>query len=98
QAIARWPAFERWRDGDYLASKIGDVEAAASCTPRIEGFGLRTAAEDAHANRMTRDAMLAPRKMREWLPRLRTPDGEVLFVELRPADAGARVLADDLAA
>jgi Cupin-like domain len=97
RAVARWPAYRRWPDPEYLASKIGDVEARASCTPKIEGFGLRSRADDAQANQMTRDAMLASQRVREWLPRLRAPDGEVLFVELRPAEASVRSLDGDLA-
>jgi hypothetical protein len=98
RAIAGWPAFERWREAGYLASKIGDLEVRASCTPRIEGFGLRSRREDASAARMTEDAKLAARPLRAWLPQLQTPDRDVLFVELRPADAGVRPLGDDLVA
>ena len=96
-AIAQWPAFRRWADPDYVTSKIGNVDVQASCRPRMEGFGLRTPAEDEQASRMTADARLPARTVREWLPRLRTPDADVLFIELRPADAGVRTMGDDLA-
>src|SRR5207247_2328644 len=81
-------AFRRWADPDYVTSKIGNVEVQASCRPRMEGFGLRSPAEDEQASRMTADARLPARTVREWLPRLRTPDADMLFIELRPADAG----------
>jgi hypothetical protein len=96
RAVVDWPAFARWSDPDYVRSKIGGVTVRASCAPKIEGFGLRSSAEDAQANRRTRDAQLPPHSVRELLPRLRTSDREVLFIELRPADAGVACLGDDL--
>jgi hypothetical protein len=96
RAVVGWPAFARWSDPAYVIGKIGDVAVRASCTPRIEGFGLRTAAEDAHASQLTREALLPAQPVRDLLPRIRTSDREVLFMELRPADKGVGALADDL--
>jgi cupin-like protein len=96
RAVARWPAFQKWADPEYVLAKIGDVEAGASCSPRIEGFGLRSGRQDLIAARRTRDCMLPGEKVRDLLPRMRTPDDNVLFVELRPADPLVRCLGEDL--
>lgn len=96
-AAAQWPAARTWSDPDYVLSKIGDVPVRASVRPKVEGFGLRSTARDAEANTVTRDNLLPPDAVRHLLPRLRTPDDEVLFIELRPADPGVRDLGDDLA-
>jgi hypothetical protein len=96
RAVARWPAFQKWVDPDYVLSKIGDVEIRASCSPRVEGFGLRPGPQDSIANKTTRDQLLAAEKIRQLLPRMRTPDDDVLFMELRPADTPVRCLGDDL--
>jgi quercetin dioxygenase-like cupin family protein len=96
RAVVGWPAFSRWSDPDYVISKIGDVPVRASCRPRIEGFGLRSGAEDKRASQMTRDALLPAQPVRALLPRIQTPDREVLFIELRPADKGVSVLHEDL--
>jgi hypothetical protein len=96
RAVTRWPAFQRWNVAEYVLSKIGDVDVRASCRPKIEGFGLRAPSQDAVAKQTTRDQLLPPEKVRDLLPRLRTPDADVLFIELRPADAGVRALGDDL--
>ncbi|MFP5265680.1 MAG: cupin-like domain-containing protein [Blastocatellia bacterium] len=98
RAVAQWPAFHRWVDPEYVLSKIGDVEIRASCSPRVEGFGLRPGSQDSIAAKTTRDRLLAAEKVRQLLPRLRTPDDDVLFVELRPADPSVRCLGEDLAA
>jgi hypothetical protein len=98
RAAEAWPAFSRWADTDYVLAKIGDVEARPSFGPKVEGFGLRSRARDMIAAQMTRDRQLPAEKVRSLLPRLRTPDEEVLFVELRPADAGVECLNDDLLA
>jgi hypothetical protein len=97
-AASRWPALDRWADSDYLVSTVGDVEARASCTPKIEAFGLRSAIEERRACQMTNKALLPARTVRDWLPPLRTPDDEVLFVELGPGDERVRRLGADLAA
>ena len=70
-AVVRWPAFRKWSDPNYLLSKIGDVEIWASCSPKIEAFGLRTESQDMVAIKTTRDHMLPPRPVRQLLPRLR---------------------------
>lgn len=95
-AVARWPAFGQWADPAYTSSKIGDVEVRASREPKVEGFGLRSRADDAAANKTTRDRLAPPEPVRRILPRLHTPDDEVLFIEVRPADKGVACLADDL--
>jgi hypothetical protein len=95
-AVVRWPAFEKWTDPGYVLSKIGDVDVRASCRPKVEGFGLRPASQDAVAKQTTRDQLLAPEKVQHLLPRLRTADDDVLFIELRPADPGVRGLGEDL--
>ena len=98
RAVVRWPAFQKWADSNYVLSKIGDVEIRASCSPRVEGFGLRPGPQDSIANKTTRDQLLAAEKVRQLLPRMRTPDDDVLFMELRPADASVRCLGEDLEA
>lgn len=97
-AVTQWPAFRRWADADYISSRVGDFEIQASCSPRVEGFGLRPGPQDRIAIRETYDRLLPPEKVRQLLPRLRTPDDEVLFIELRPADAAVRCLGEDLTA
>lgn len=97
RAVTQWPAFQKWSDPNYLLSRIGDVEIRASCRPRIEGFGLRTETEDLIATRTTRDQLLPAEKVQQLLPRLRTPDDDMLFIELRPADPAVRCLGEDLA-
>jgi hypothetical protein len=97
RAAARWPAATRWADTRYIVSCIGDVDVRASCAPKIEAFGLRSAAQDAIAARTTRDGLLPKEKVASLLPRLRTPDRDVLFIELRPGDARVRPLGGDLA-
>lgn len=97
RAVARWPAFRNWADPEYLIQRIGEVEVRASCSPKVEGFGLRSDDMDSVAIRTTRDSLLAAEKVRHLLPRLLTTDDEMLFIELRPADAGVRCLGDDLA-
>jgi hypothetical protein len=97
RAVTRWPAFQKWADPDYVLSKIGDVEVRASCSPRVEGFGLRPGTQDMIASKTTRDRLLAAEKVWQLLPRLRTPDNDVLFVELRPGDTPVRCLGEDLA-
>lgn len=95
-AIKHWPAFQKWIDPNYVLSRVGDVEIQASCRPRIEGFGLRPEPEDLIAIETTRNQLLPADKVRRILPRLQTPDDEVLFIELRPADKGTRRLGEDL--
>lgn len=96
RAVTQWPAFEKWKDEDYVAAKIGEVRIRASCTPKIEGFGLRSQSQDSIAIKTTIDHLLPPAKVRELLPRLRNPDDEVLFIELRPAARKVLCLGDDL--
>jgi hypothetical protein len=96
RAVVNWPAFSRWGDTDYVLSKIGDAEVRASFGPKVEGFGLRSRARDLLAAQMTRDRQLPAGKVLNLLPRLRTPDEEVLFIEMRPADAGVDCLDEDL--
>jgi hypothetical protein len=95
-AVAQWPAFQKWADPDYVLSKIGDVKVRASCRPRIEGFGLRSRPQDLIATQTTRDQLLAAEEVRHVLPRLRTPDDDVLFMELRPAEPPVRSFSEDL--
>lgn len=97
RAVTKWPAFQKWADPDYVLSKIGDVEVRASCSPKVEAFGLRSGPQDSIAIKTTRDRLLAAEKVRQLLPRLRTPDDGVLFIELRPTDASVRRLGEDLA-
>ena len=98
RAVTHWPAFQKWVEPDYVLSKIGEAEVRASCCPRVEGFGLRSRQQDVIANKITRDNLLPVEKVRQLLPRLRTSDDDVLFMELRPADTKVRCLGDDLAA
>ena len=95
-AVKRWPAFQKWADPDYLLSKVGDVEVQALCSPRVEGFGLRPGSQDLVARKTTFDRMLPAEKVRQVLTRLQTPDDEMLFFELRPADSMVRLLGEDL--
>jgi hypothetical protein len=95
-AAARWPAYPNWSDPEYLASKIGEFEVSASCRPKVEGFGLRSRDQDVRASQMTRDGLLPPAKVRDLLVQLRTPDEEVLFVEVGPTAAAVRCLVEDL--
>jgi Cupin-like domain len=97
RAVVRWPAFRSWGDPDYVTSKIGDFMIQASSRPRVEGFGLRSKEQDAIATKTTRDQRLPAEKVRDILPRIHTPDDDVLFIEVRPADAAVRCLGDDLA-
>lgn len=96
-AVVDWPAFEKWRDAEYLISKIGEFEVQASCKPKIEGFGLRSRELDRQANAMTQEQLLPAEKVRFILQKLLTPDDDVLFMELRPAQEAVRCLGDDLA-
>src|ERR1051325_4052399 len=86
RAIAQWPAFQKWSDPEYILSKIGDFEVQASCRPKIEAFGLRTEEQDRLALKRTRELLLATEPVRELLPRLRMPNDEGLFIELRPGN------------
>lgn len=95
-AVASWLACHRWQAPEYLLSKIGDVEARASTYPKIERFGLRSEERDKTASSLTREKLLSPRPLSSILPKLFSPDHEVLFVELRPTDSLAQVLDDDL--
>lgn len=95
-AVKTWPAFTKWREDGYVLSKIGDFAVRASCSPRIEGFGLRSMAQDSAANKMTQEQLLPAEKVRRLLPRIRTPDNEVLFIELRPANPEIRCLEEDI--
>jgi hypothetical protein len=95
-AIAQWPAVQKWTEPEYVLSKIGDFEVQASCHPKIEAFGLRTEEQDRLALKRTRERLLATEPVRELLPRLRMPDDEVLFIELRPANILVRCLGKDL--
>jgi hypothetical protein len=97
RAVARWPAFQRWKDLDYLLTKVGDVEIRASCCPKVEGFGLRSVQRDLIAAETTRSRLATPEKVRHLLPRIQTPGDDVLFIELRPADTQVRCLGEDLA-
>jgi hypothetical protein len=96
RAVAKWPAFQKWADPDYLLSKVGDVEVQALCSPRVEGFGLRPGSQDLVAKKTTFDRMLPAEKVRQLLPRLQTPDDDMLFFELRPANTTVRRLGEDL--
>ncbi len=96
RAVAGWPAFQKWTDPEYVLARIGDVEARPSCSPKIEAFGLRSGPQDLIAAKRTRDCTLPSEKVRDLLPRMRTPDDDVLFVELRPADPSVRRLGEDL--
>jgi hypothetical protein len=96
RAVAKWPAFQKWADPDYLLSKVGDVEVQALCSPRVEGFGLRPGSQDLVAKKTTFDRMLPAEKVRQLLPRLQTSDDDMLFFELRPADTTVRRLGEDL--
>lgn len=94
RAAVRWPAFKAWPDPEYLPSKIGRVQVRASCRPKIEAFGLRSREQDAIASERTRAARLPPEELRHVLPRVRTPDDDVLFVELSSKTAAREVGAD----
>jgi hypothetical protein len=95
-AIRQWPAFQRWTEGDYLERRVGSVEVPGNCLPRVEAFGLRSKDKDLAATKLTHDRQLPGQRVADWLPRLRSPDDGLLFIELRPAQAGARVLGNDL--
>src|SRR5262245_38821259 len=58
-AVVLWPAFQKWTDSDYVLSKIGHVKVQASCSPRGEGFGLRSGPQDLIATKTTRNHLLA---------------------------------------
>jgi hypothetical protein len=96
RAVMKWPAFQKWADPDYLLSKVGDAEVQALCSPRVEGFGLRPGPQDMVARKTTFDSRLPAEKVRQLLPRLQTPDDDMLFFELRPADPTVRRLGEDL--
>jgi hypothetical protein len=96
-AVAGWPAQKLWSDLDYLTSKIGDLEVRASCRPKVERFGLRSKEKDAIASEATLSRLLPSEKVRSILPRLKTPDDEVLFIELRPKHEMTDSLGQDLA-
>jgi Cupin-like domain len=95
-AISGWPALTKWCAPEYLTSKIGELEVRASVTPKIEGFGLRSADRDLQARQMTLEQLLPAQQIGFLLDRLRTPDNEVLFVEIGPQPATVRSLEEDL--
>lgn len=97
-AVSQWPAFHQWADPEYLQSKVGDIEVVGHCYPRLEAFGLRSKGHDVAATQLNRDRQLGAHRVKEWLPRLRNADLEMLFIELRPACAAARILENDLGA
>jgi hypothetical protein len=95
-AVKHWPAFQKWKNPDYILSVIGDVEVRASCEPKLEAFGLRSAELDMKVSNTTQDRLLPADTIRRILPKLRAGDHEVLFIEIFPSDPKVRCLGTDL--
>lgn len=95
-AVEQWPAFRRWRNSEYVISRIGSVKVRASISPKLEAFGLRSAESDAIAAKTTIDRMLPAETVRKLLPELQRNNDDVLFIELRPSDEALVCLGEDL--
>jgi hypothetical protein len=95
-AAVQWPAFLKWCTPDYLLSKIGDFGIQASCTPKLEAFGIRPREQDLAVSEATRKLLLPAEPVRQLLPQLRNSNNDVLFIEFRPADGLFRCLGEDL--